>query len=135
MKTADLTGTALDWAVSVSLRQNPILRHDYMRAKALANNYKGDLAWHLEQQLNAPITVTLEGVTSPVGDYHQNWAWAGPIIQQEDIALLPHGDGNYEAEVYLNLRRFFGPTALIAAMRAFVASKLGDEVEIPDELI
>lgn len=27
-----------------------------------------------------------------------------------------------------------GPTPLIAAMRAFVASKLGEEVEVPDEL-
>ena len=29
----------------------------------------------------------------------------------------------------------FGPTPLIAAMRCFVASKLGDEVDVPDELI
>lgn len=28
-----------------------------------------------------------------------------------------------------------GPTPLIAAMRCFVASKLGDEVEIPEELV
>jgi len=27
-----------------------------------------------------------------------------------------------------------GPTPLIAAMRCYVASKLGDEVEIPQEL-
>jgi hypothetical protein len=27
-----------------------------------------------------------------------------------------------------------GPTPLIAAMRCFVASKLGDEIEIPKEL-
>lgn len=29
----------------------------------------------------------------------------------------------------------YGPTPLIAAMRCFVASKLGDEVEVPDELL
>ena len=28
-----------------------------------------------------------------------------------------------------------GPTALIAAMRCFVASRLGDEVEVPEELV
>jgi hypothetical protein len=28
----------------------------------------------------------------------------------------------------------FGPTPLIAAMRCYVISKLGDEVEVPDEL-
>lgn len=30
---------------------------------------------------------------------------------------------------------YYGPTPLIAAMRAYVAYKLGDEVDIPDELI
>lgn len=30
---------------------------------------------------------------------------------------------------------YYGPTPLIAAMRCFVASKLGDEVEIPEELL
>ena len=29
----------------------------------------------------------------------------------------------------------FGPTPLIAAMRCFVASKLGDEVEVPNEIV
>jgi len=29
----------------------------------------------------------------------------------------------------------FGPTPLIAAMRCFVASKLGDEVDVPEELL
>lgn len=29
----------------------------------------------------------------------------------------------------------YGPTPLIAAMRCYVASKLGDEVEIPEELL
>ncbi len=28
-----------------------------------------------------------------------------------------------------------GPTPLIAAMRCYVASKLGDEVDIPEELL
>ena len=28
-----------------------------------------------------------------------------------------------------------GPTPLIAAMRCFAASRLGDEVDVPDELV
>jgi hypothetical protein len=31
--------------------------------------------------------------------------------------------------------KYFGPTPLIAVMRCYVALKLGDEVEIPEELI
>ena len=30
---------------------------------------------------------------------------------------------------------YFGPTPLIAAMRCYVASVLGDEVEVPDETL
>ena len=30
--------------------------------------------------------------------------------------------------------RAYGPTPLIAAMRRYVASKLGDEVDVPEEL-
>ena len=67
-------------------------------------------------------------------DYSTDWAQGGPIIERENIALYPHGDGTYEAEVFLNPKRGAGPTPLIAAMRCLVASKLGDEVEIPSEL-
>ena len=34
-----------------------------------------------------------------------------------------------------NTLLFSGPTPLVAAMRCYVASKLGDEVEVPDELL
>jgi hypothetical protein len=34
----------------------------------------------------------------------------------------------------VRLPRGYGPTPLIAAMRCYVASKLGDEVELPEEL-
>jgi hypothetical protein len=30
---------------------------------------------------------------------------------------------------------WFGPTPLIAAMRCYVASKLGDDINIPEELL
>jgi hypothetical protein len=29
----------------------------------------------------------------------------------------------------------YGPTPLVAAMRCYVASQLGDEVDVPDELV
>lgn len=64
-----------------------------------------------------------------------DWAHGGPIIERENIALYPHGDGTYEAEVFLNPKRCVGPTPLVAAMRCYVISKLGDEVETPKELL
>jgi hypothetical protein len=75
-----------------------------------------------------------------------DWATAGPIIERERISTYAHLDFPcdrppavlmYWVAVVEKLdgserRGVLGQTPLIAAMRAFVASKLGDEVELPD---
>jgi hypothetical protein len=67
-------------------------------------------------------------------DYSTDWAQGGPIIEREKIAL------SYDTERFGWVASFyagddvFGGTPLIAAMRCYVASKLGDEIEIPEEL-
>lgn len=63
-----------------------------------------------------------------------DWSQAGPLIEREKIETYyqPALDG-WVARHEENLR--YGPTPLIAAMRCFVASKLGDTIEIPNELI
>jgi len=61
-----------------------------------------------------------------------NWAQAGPIIERERICLIDQG-GDYWQALW-GWKEAFGPTPLVAAMRCYVASKLGDEVEIPEEL-
>ena len=71
--------------------------------------------------------------------YSTDWALAGPIIERERISVEDCQDG---AGLYWEATRIEppavsearGPTPLIAAMRCYVASKLGDEVEVPDEL-
>lgn len=69
--------------------------------------------------------------------YSTDWAQGGPIIENH-IFLLEDGDGIEEWTERWAAEsggyRMFGPTALIAAMRAYVASRLGDEVEVPKEL-
>lgn len=55
----------------------------------------------------------LKAPPPPGADYTTDWAQGGPIIDADCMS---------------------GPTPLIAAMRCFVSSKLGDEVEIPEEL-
>lgn len=91
--------------------------------------------------------------THPGGlfDPTKNWGIGGPIIEREGIQWCKL-NGQIEAWSgfdYLEWRRDWdsiirmgegsgfgtGPTILIAAMRCYVASKLGDEVEAPDELI
>lgn len=95
MKTNELTGDALDWAV----------------AKC--------------EGLRTYVEV-VEGF-KPSTD----WMQGGPIIEREKITW----DG-MAARIFVPERNcsicVYGPTTLIAAMRCYVASKLGDDVEIPD---
>lgn len=70
--------------------------------------------------------------------FSTDWSQAGPIIERERIHVCP---SMFNAkEVWqgwvdgLSGIRFISPTPLIAAMRCYVASKLGDEVEVPDAL-
>jgi len=80
--------------------------------------------------------------------YSTNWSQGGPIIERGKIAILPNDghrfsqwhafcwapsqhDLTFEDGQSHNQR---GPTPLIAAMRCLVASKLGDEAEVPDAL-
>ena len=68
--------------------------------------------------------------------YSRDWAQGGPIIEREGIRIVQVASAVWGA-VYSSGdigREHFSTTPLIAAMRCYVASKLGDEVEIPKEL-
>ena len=98
MKTSELTGAALDWAVGTALKLPPPL-WDGLRCAAFSTN----------------------------------WSQGGPIIQREKIAV-DYDHDVWNASIKGQRHYWSGPTPLIAAMRCYVASKLGDEVEIPEEL-
>jgi len=90
-------------------------------------------------ELAYPDEPIKEGCTAP--PYSTDWSFGGPIIEREKIRLNC-GDGTWgvaegvwEAAHPRNIYVSFGPTPLIAAMRCYVASKLGDEVDIPEELL
>ena len=84
----------------------------------------------------------------PHAAYSTDWAQGGPIIEREGIDVSCVNTGLWSAKWWANnsgmvknpAQRFKqniqtdGPTPLIAAMRCYVASKLGDEIEIPKEL-
>lgn len=77
------------------------------------------------------------------------WQQGGPIIERENLGQLPpdgHRFGAWCAFYWTPSQhdlafddsvehKQWGATPLIAAMRCFVAAKLGDEVEVPDELL
>jgi hypothetical protein len=70
----------------------------------------------------------------------KTWDMGGPIIEREHItvawedgewlAIWPVDESTIAGAVLACVNTQAGPTALIAAMRAYVASKLGDEVEL-----
>lgn len=105
MKTSELTGAALDWAVA-KCEGRP---HSYAVV-----DVKGE----------PPLTAV---VFTPSTD----WAQGGPIIEEQGIDL--YQSGSWAAEMG-GVHRQEGPTPLIAAMRCYVASKLGDEIEVPKEI-
>ena len=121
MKTSELTGVALDWAVAKCMGHR------------VAENYGSYIRIYLPDPKQAGYTLAFCPST--------DWAQGGPIIEREGIELRYWGlhsvpwkasiDGDTDAGVVLYEEH--GTTPLIAAMRCYVASKLGDEIEIPTE--
>ena len=135
VKVSTLIGPALDWAVAKALDLPVVMLHDLMWKVAAENNYKGDIAWHFEARKNEPWIATGHGIEgSPLPEYGVAWAQGGPIIERERIQLRPERGTEWRAYSGLLGPDTTGATPLIAAMRCYVASKLGDEVEIPEEL-
>lgn len=112
MKSSELTGHALDWAVAKCEGEQVYLPHlDRICADAG------------ESEFYRPST---------------DWSQGGPIIEREQLLIQPEigkeGAGNAWSAISMQGFECLGPTPLVAAMRCYVASKLGDEVEIPAEL-
>ena len=105
MKTNELTGVALDWAVA----KCEGFLCDYEYSGALAH-------------------------------YSTDWSQGGPIIERERISVGDqthiHEQPEHSAWYATNRKGAYGlaPTPLIAAMRCYCCAKLGDEIDIPEEL-
>jgi hypothetical protein len=111
IKTSELTGPTLNWGVAKAQDL-----HVFSDGRSWIVEYKGG-----------------GGRYAPLPKFSTDWAQGGPIIERESIGILPSGNAYYERNggTYYS----YGPTPLIAAMRCYVLNKLGDEVEVPDELI
>ena len=66
--------------------------------------------------------------------YSTDWAEGGPIIERERIDIYGYGGDAWGAEDNLRARQY-GDTPLVAAMRCYVASKLGEEIDVPEALL
>lgn len=115
MKVADLAGAQLDYWV------------------ARAEGYPLSCDWDQGDYIL---------IGTGAGDLEQfapstNWADGGPIIQRALISILhgpvddPHGGDYWTGFIRpSDDEGYDGQTPLIAAMRAYVASKFGDEVPV-----
>jgi hypothetical protein len=133
MKTSELTGAALDWAVAMA-EGDKVYRprlgrpSDWDKEAYLKDG--SDDRWVVRVQ-NPKVAHFVDWTYNPSG----GWWEGGPIIEREKLDVFCSGQiwdastgdrGNNSVQS--------GPTPLIAAMRCYVASKLGDEIDLPKEL-
>lgn len=127
IKTSDLTGAALDWAVCMALGMKPedILIYLPGPKASLYKRLRDE-----DGQLNHTY------MTGPDLLFSRRWEAGGPIIERERLWVCSshQSKGWFSESPRGDVERFLGPTPLVAAMRCFAASKLGCEVEIPMEL-
>lgn len=141
MKTADLTGPALDWAVakaeesdveSVSARKAEHVRVWESSAVPPVDNVQ-----EYCDRFYANTYINESGAIVKIPNYSTDWSIGGPIIEREKINLTCEPSMVYDDTcrwkalcAMSDNEHIYGPTPLIAAMRCYVASKLGDENEI-----
>ena len=123
IKTADLIGPALDWAVGIALELPVEICQIFQYGRPNGKHY---------------ISIGETDKDGAEVDFEpsEEWSQGGPLVEQEWIELGAYHDQwravfhGEEGSIYRD-----GPTPLIAAMRCFVASRLGDEVDVPEELL
>lgn len=138
MKTSELTGAALDWAVAKTIGCELTTWNAHFRRIAKGAWSEEKINALLAERVDEPVVIDAHGNMTPVPAYSTDWRQGGPVIEREGISLLEAGGGwgaRSKQDGLTIIRDRFGPTPLIAAMRCYVASKLGDEVDIPEELL
>ena len=168
MKTQDLIGSALDWAVAKcegTLGQKPnrcfdCKYYEERQGRDDAIQYchhpkmdfedgSGALrVWPSDYETHEQCPIT----SLTAEPFSTDWNLAGPIIEQEitkifrnvggtwsamilkDVPIPPEDRGTSLALTQRMQWNGSGPTPLIAAMRAYVRAKHGDEINIPEEL-
>ncbi len=135
IKSTELTGAALDWAVSKckGIEVEAWLtsdRHSYFVVLKDAFVDKSPTAFY----------------SDPDETFYPsfNWIHGGPMLERlglsvaYDVEMNEGEDREYWATFYAvdsGEGRVYGPTMLVAAMRCYVLSKQGPYIDVPDDLV
>lgn len=132
IKTSNLTGLALDWGVA--------------KARGLIDS--GLVNLYMPQsydEFNSPLGYSPSRDADYNNDYRpeRDWSIGGPILTEARISRTIDHSGlwlAYIAEGYgepEDDRKFMqcDRSELVSGLRCYLASKFGNEVEIPDELL
>jgi hypothetical protein len=152
IKTSELQGAALDWAVAKceGFNVGVLTASDVISRQLEGETDPAQIAWIKDAFKDfkaVPCCVDSDGYKHEYSSklavhgvsgkfaFSSNWSQGGPIIERERICLRDIGEDDYmwEADDQRGGRPYLAETPLVAAMRCYVASKLGDEVEVPDE--
>lgn len=120
VQVSEATGPVLDWMVNEAQGWGRMYLEHW--------NKGGEKRFVLCDIMNSPS---------------KNWDQGGPIIERDRIGVCHYNESDgWEVPNWAAWRTdiddrqmIMGETPLIAAMRCYVASKLGDEVEVPEELL
>jgi hypothetical protein len=110
MKTSELSGAALDWAVAKAEGFVP---------------FTDGISWIIDDA----------GRYKQIPKYSTDWAQGGPIIERYCINLFrldpkTEEDNRFWVAHIDGVYCRYGVSALVAAMRCYVASKLVEEVKL-----
>lgn len=67
-------------------------------------------------------------------DYFNDWNLGGPILDEEHTEF-DYDEGAQIYRSYDGIHSSEGPTHLIAGLRCYVVSRMGDEIEVPDHIV
>ncbi|WP_052671897.1 phage protein NinX family protein [Stutzerimonas stutzeri] len=138
VKTAELEGAALDWAVAKA-EGLPVCVMSV--ADQMAQFQPGDFTDYEREQLwqikkpKVRIAEEVSHHSKPCPSYSTDWSQGGLLIDEHRV-LFGQDFGIFVATIPgLAPTHAAGKTHLIASCRAIVAAKLGDTVQVPAELV
>jgi hypothetical protein len=127
-RTTDLSGAALDWAVATCVWTD--------RVVVAVDEYGRKVRVGVQPVAEVDQTRTFQ--YSPSTD----WSQGGGLIERiKGFTFKSWLESKQETCCEAHIHNYegdwiaFGPTPLIAAMRCYVMAKLGDEVDVPEELL